>query len=90
MSSCLICGEQGHKSSRCKSIGIPPEGFFTGGNGGGSHDHDDDEKATTNVSMKYYMPFCSMDDEFPSIPPMQVAHYHVFPNRLSNGVAQEA
>lgn len=42
--TCMACGEQGHKSSMCKNISLPPEGFYTGGGGGGGHSHDDDER----------------------------------------------
>jgi hypothetical protein len=38
----MHCG-QAHWSSRCKSLGIPPEGFSKE-NGGGGHDHGDDEE----------------------------------------------
>jgi hypothetical protein len=48
--SCMACGAAGHHAMRCKSLGIPPDGFYTGGNGGGGHDHDDDEKAATSAA----------------------------------------
>ena len=48
--ACTVCGEAGHKASRCKSLGLPPPGFHTGGNGGGGHSHDDeDEKAAASI-----------------------------------------
>ena len=42
--TCLVCGEQGHASSSCKSVAIPPEGFYTGGGGGHSHGDDEDDQ----------------------------------------------
>lgn len=42
--TCSVCGEQGHSSSSCKSLGIPPNGFYTGGGRGAQHSHDDEDK----------------------------------------------
>ncbi len=44
---CSLCGEGGHRASRCPDLCDPlREGFFKGGGGGGGgdcddHDHDD-------------------------------------------------
>ncbi len=43
---CYVCGEDGHRASRCPELCDPlREGFFKGGGGGGGdcddHDHDD-------------------------------------------------
>jgi hypothetical protein len=88
--TCLACGEQGHKSSKCKSIAIPPEGFYTGGGGGGGHSHDDDDE-TCSISLK--MPCrqgSSKDGEIQSRLQMRRAPFRVSPNRFSNAVVQEA
>lgn len=37
---CSICGYGGHSASRCKEIGIPPDGFYKPAPG--QHQHDDD------------------------------------------------
>ncbi len=39
---CTICGHGGHSASRCKEIGIPPEGFYKPAPG--QHQHDDDDE----------------------------------------------
>ncbi len=56
---CSLCGEGGHRASRCPDLCDPlREGFFKGGGGGGGgdcddHDHDDhvklDRLATAGV-----------------------------------------
>jgi hypothetical protein len=50
--TCMACGEAGHRALRCKSIGVPPHGFHTGGNGGGGHSHDDDDEKAAASSYK--------------------------------------
>ena len=50
---CVVCGEGGHRPSKCPSLHIPlKDGFWSGGNGGGGHDHgdDDDEGVRTGMS----------------------------------------
>ncbi len=49
--TCMACGEAGHRALRCKSIGVPPHGFHTGGNGGGGHDHDDDDEKAAAITV---------------------------------------
>ena len=56
MSTCTLCGQQGHKASRCKELNPPnPDEFFSGGGGGGGHSHDDDDENITinKQQMKY-------------------------------------
>ena len=50
-SKCAVCGEGGHKPSRCKALAIPPEGFFTGGDGGGGHGGDDEDESLGSTSV---------------------------------------
>ncbi len=41
---CSLCGEGGHKASRCPALRDPlKDGFQSGGGGGGGHDHDEDD-----------------------------------------------
>jgi hypothetical protein len=47
--TCLVCGTLGHSSSACKSLGVPPDGFYTGGGGGGGHSHDDDDEKLQEI-----------------------------------------
>ena len=46
--TCSVCGNGGHTPSHCKSLGIPPEGFFTGGDGGGGHGGDEEDESTAS------------------------------------------
>ncbi len=49
--ACRLCGEQGHKPSRCPMLGVPPDGFYSGGGGGGGgHDHDEDDASSLQVA----------------------------------------
>ncbi len=42
--NCIVCGEAGHRPSRCAELRTPlKDGFQGGGGGGGGHSHDDDE-----------------------------------------------
>lgn len=64
--TCMACGEAGHHAMRCNAIGVPPDGFHTGGNGGGGHGHDDDEKAMLiSCDDGSYAPCDSCDDDLP-------------------------
>jgi hypothetical protein len=47
---CTICGKGGHSPSRCKELGIPPEGFYKPAPG--QHQHDDDEDESINLYLK--------------------------------------
>ncbi len=71
----MHCG-QAHWSSRCKSLGIPPEGFSKE-NGGGGHDHGDDEDDSVAITLVEKIGFTALSflhggqngsrgDEFPS------------------------
>lgn len=42
---CTICGKGGHSASRCKELGIPPEGFYKPAPGQHQHDDDCEEEA---------------------------------------------
>jgi hypothetical protein len=46
---CTICGKGGHSASRCKEIGIPPEGFYKPAPG--QHQHDDEEDETLYIHI---------------------------------------
>jgi hypothetical protein len=87
--TCMACGEQGHKSSSCKNISLPPEGFYTGGGGGGGHSHDDDEKCTISFGMPYKQDD-SKDGEIQSRLQMQRAPFRASPNKPSNGLVLKA
>ena len=47
---CTICGNGGHSASRCKELGIPPEGFYKPAPG--QHQHDDDCEDTVSPRHK--------------------------------------
>jgi hypothetical protein len=85
--ACMLCGEQGHKPSRCPTVRLPPDGFYTGGGGGGGHDHDDDEGAT--VTLRDW-PERSVGDESPSRGQERTPWTHAFPSTPSNGAATRA
>ena len=38
---CTLCGNAGHQASRCKELGVPPEGFYKPSPG--MHQGDDDD-----------------------------------------------
>lgn len=90
----MLCGE-GHKSSKCSELRIPPQDFFTGGGGGGGHSHDDDERGECDDERvsAFVMPYKQdglMDGEIQSRLQMQRVPFHKSPNRSSNAVVQEA
>jgi hypothetical protein len=80
---CSVCGEACKTVGACRSLRLPPDGFYTGGGGGGGgHSHDDDESiliATQRSAQTY-----SQDDEVPPTRPTQVSVLHMIPNTLSN------
>ena len=50
---CRFCGEAGHRLSNCwKELGIPPNGFFSGGGAHRDHGDGEDEKVHTQVEWK--------------------------------------
>ena len=63
---CTVCGGGCAKPSHCKTLGVPPDGFYTGGNGGGGHSHDDDDENATFTVYWQFSRICSKDDESPS------------------------
>jgi hypothetical protein len=85
MSSCKVCGEAGHKSSKCSELGPPPEGMYTGEGCGADDDHDHDRAIVTCGRMLLGQNG-SMDDEIQSKRQGLVWMVGVFPNILSNGV----
>ena len=51
--SCSLCGEVGHKPTTCwKELGVPPDGFFSGG--GAHRDHGDGEEESVVHASKFY------------------------------------
>jgi hypothetical protein len=86
--ACTVCGEQGHKPSKCKSIGIPPDGFYSGG--GGGHQHDDDCEDHIHSSAHWIVAQNgSQDDEVPSNSQAPLVWDLYSPNRPSNEAVQE-
>lgn len=51
---CTICGKGGHSASRCKELGIPPDGFYKPSPGGHYHDEDEDEKINLDEILYSY------------------------------------
>ena len=49
---CTICGHGGHSASRCKELGIPPDGFYKPAPG--QHQHDDDEDESIHIAQLKY------------------------------------
>ena len=88
INTCMACGEQGHQSSCCKAISLPPEGFYTGGGGGGGHSHDEDDE--TSASATPCRQDNSTDGEIQSRLQMQRAPFRASPNRSSSAVALKA
>ena len=49
--SCRLCGEAGHRPSNCwKELGLPPDGFFSGG--GAHRDHGGDEEENVKIQVE--------------------------------------
>ncbi len=48
---CTVCGEGGHMASKCPTIKLPPDGFYTGGGGGGGHSHDDEDEQANRIVL---------------------------------------
>lgn len=47
---CSLCGEGGHRPSNCwKELGLPPDGFFTGGGAHRDHGDGEDEKCKLKI-----------------------------------------
>ena len=83
MSSCMVCGENGHKSSKCSELFPPSNEIYTGpGCGADDHDHDDESFLIYDAQLKKQV--YSKDDGFLSKLPMLVLYLCTFPNTLSN------
>lgn len=50
---CSVCGEACKTVGACRSLRLPPDGFYTGGGGGGGHSHDDDDEHAS-----FFRSFC--------------------------------
>ena len=54
---CTLCGQQGHKMSKCKELNPPKKDeFFSGGGscgGGHSHDEDDEKARLKKLNFEY-------------------------------------
>ena len=88
--TCMACGEQGHPSATCKTLRIPPDGFYTGGGGGGGgHSHDEDDERASHAVLSGWR-WNSLGGGFLSTQREPVSHSHGSPNRPSNGAVQEA
>lgn len=51
---CSVCGKGGHIASRCKELGIPPDGFYKPASGQHQHNEDDDEHLVINLEQLTY------------------------------------
>jgi len=55
--TCLLCKEQGHHTTKCPDLCEPLKpGFHSGGGGGGGHGGDDDDETlrTTQAPLSLY------------------------------------
>ena len=50
---CSVCGKGGHQASRCKELGIPPDGFYKPSPGQHQHDEDCDDEAINLAQIHY-------------------------------------
>jgi hypothetical protein len=85
--TCSVCGNGGHTPSKCKSLGIPPEGFFTGGDGGGGHGGDEEDKViaiNASAAVPQQPQNGSAGDESQPTPQVLASAFHNSPNTLSN------
>lgn len=93
---CTVCGEACKSVTACRSLRLPPDGFYTGGGGGGGgHSHDDDDESlfiahyvcVEECLLNAHQPFaqtCSQDDGVPPTQPMRVSVLQMIPNTPSN------
>ncbi len=79
---CTVCGGGCAKASNCKSLGVPPDGFYSGGGGGGGHSHDDDDEAITEHWQLAQI--CSTGDEFQSKQQETASSHPHSPNKPSS------
>jgi hypothetical protein len=85
--TCSVCGNGGHTPSKCKSLGIPPEGFFTGGDGGGGHGGDEEDESiaiNASVAVPPQLQNGSADDESQPTPQVLALALRNSPNTPSN------
>jgi hypothetical protein len=81
----MVCGENGHKASKCSELFPPPDELYTGpGCGADDHDHDDESFITYEMQVKTQV--YSKDDVLLSKLSMLVSYLYTFPNTLSNAV----
>ena len=86
MSTCRVCGEQGHLAAVCDELYCPPDTIYTGpGCGADEDDHDHDMLTLIDETMQNEQDN-SQDDAILSKPPMQTFAPYMFPSKLSNGV----
>jgi hypothetical protein len=61
--NCSICGNAGHKPSRCAELRAPlKEGFQGGGGGGGGHSHDEDDEEKSCAFLFHDSDFIVADE----------------------------
>ena len=49
---CTLCGNTGHRASRCKELGVPPDGFYKPSPGMHQGDDDDCDEKVRNLHLK--------------------------------------
>lgn len=49
---CTLCGNAGHQASRCKELGVPPEGFYKPSPGMHQGDDEEDESLKRILPLK--------------------------------------
>ena len=50
---CTVCGNDCRSASRCKALGIPPDGFYKPAPGQHQHDEDCDDEAINLAQIQY-------------------------------------
>lgn len=80
---CTVCGDACKSASACRSLRVPPEGFYSGG-GGGGHSHDDDCEDSLINAPQPFAQTCSQGDEVPPTQPARASALHTIPNTPSN------
>lgn len=93
---CSVCGEACKTVGACRSLRLPPDGFYTGGGGGGGgHSHDDDDERASFfrsfcdegyrlIALQPFAQTCSQDGGVPPTQPMRVSVLQKIPNTPSN------
>ena len=80
---CSVCGDACKSASTCRSLRVPPEGFYSGGGGGGGHSHDDDCDEPL-IAPQPFAQTCSQDGALPSTRRARAWALHTIPNTLSS------